>query len=104
MNSKSLEVNKHVKLDCWINENATINDYQVKVCAMVCHAKISPTQKWSWTDFCCHNWSPWATLVAKNGPFLSKLVLLGQSPGAGKSGSPDQFGLLQMVLLPYSDC
>ena len=47
MNSKSLKINKHVKLDCWITENATINDYQVKVCAMVCHAKISPTQKWS---------------------------------------------------------
>ena len=53
-------------------------------------------------------------LVAKSGPILPKLVVAGPNlatkigPGdhfwQPKVVPPDQFGLLRMVLLPYSDC
>ena len=69
-----------------------------------CHAKIGPTQKWSPRPIlAAKNGPPGPLLVAKNGPFLPKLVLGGPNL-ATKIGLGDQFGLLRMVLLPYSDC
>ena len=45
--------------------------------------------------------------LAKSGPIRTKFGNQNQSRGpllAAESGPPDQFGLLQMLLLPHSDC
>ena len=58
---------------------------------------------------------PGPVLVVKNGPLLPKLALAGQHLStevglgdhavlAAESGTPDQFGLLRIVLLRYFDC
>ena len=77
--------------------------------------EIGPTQKWSpGPILVAKNGHPGPLLVAKNGPILPKLVLAGPNlatkigPGnhfwQPKVVPLDQFGLLGMVLLPYSDC
>ena len=80
-----------------------------------CHVKSGPTQKWSpGPILATKNGPPGPFLVAKNGPILPKLVLAGPNmaikigPGdrfwQSKVVPLDQFELLRMVLLPYSDC
>ena len=68
-----------------------MGDYQVKVCAMVCH-KNRPYLK-------LEKWS-------KSVPIRTKFGNQNQSRGpllVAESGPLDQFELLRMVLLPYSD-
>ena len=66
------------------------------------------------TDFGCQKWSPRTTFgcqkwshLAKTGPSRTKFGnqnRSGRPSLAAESGPPDQFGLLRVVLLPYSDC
>ena len=88
---------------CWI---------AVQWLLLVCHAKIGPTQKWSSGPIlAAKNGPPGPLLVAKKwshlaktGPSRTRFGNQNRSGGVAKSSSPGQFGLLQMIPLPYSDC
>ena len=63
------------------------------------------------TDFGCQKWSPRTTFgcqkwshLAKTGPSNTNQNQSGGPLLAAESSPLEQFGLLRMVLLPYSDC
>ena len=66
------KINRDLKLDCWIAKYETTIEWVIikwKCVPWSVTRKNRPYLKVvPWTDFCCQNWSPQTTLVAKNGP------------------------------------